>query len=382
MSVSVSVKVPFFSGKKSFEKQWGDISGLLDEVIQEGKFVNGSMVKELEKDVERYTGARHGIAVNNATDALHILLKAAGVGPGDEVIVPCFTFFASASSIANVGATPVFVDIGPGNYNLDANRLEEKITSRTKAIMPVHLFTQMADMEKVNEVALRYGLTVLEDSAEGIGMWAKGIHAGLHGKAGVLSFFPTKTWGAIGDAGMILTHDDEFAESCRMLRCHGQKEGQPYIHHRVGYNSRMDDIQAAVLRVKLDHLAQDLARREHLAHLYDQYLKGLPAVRTPRMVEYPYASNRVYYVYLIEAENRDGLVGYLDSQGIGTEIYYPRPLHLQPCFESLGYRPGDFPRAERASECTVGLPFYPDLTEEQVVAVCGAIHDFYGKAGG
>lgn len=378
MTTNIKSKIPLFSGKRSFKLHWEEISTLLDSVIDKGDFINGNMVREFEKDICAYTNASYAIAVNNATDALHIILKAAGIGPGDEVIVPCYTFFASASSIANVGAKPVFIDIGSEDYNIDVKQIESKITPNTKAIIPVHLFTHMANMKVIKEIADKYGLLILEDSAEGIGMWKEGIHAGLHGKAGVISFFPTKTLGTIGDSGMIITNEEEFANECYRLRNHGQDPNEKYIHKVIGYNSKMDDIQAAVLRVRLKYLSKDIERRAHLAQKYDSLLSDLSSkVKIKKELQKAYSSNIVYYVYLIEVEQRDELVDYLSNKGIETEVYYPRPLHLQPCFNYLGYQRGDFPVAEKASSKALALPLYPDMTDEEVEYVSLTIKEFY-----
>lgn len=371
------MSVSFFSNVKSFKQQWPSISEKLDQIIDHGQFTNGSTVKELERTLEKFTGAKHAIAVGNASDALIIMLRAAGIGPGDEVIVPCFTFFSSASSIAHVGAVPVFCDIDSDTYSIKTDELESKITERTKAIMPVHLFTQMADMKAIREIAERHNLLILEDSAEAISMFNEGVHAGLIGQAGVISFFPTKTLGAIGDAGLILTNNDDIAKQARMLRQHGQEENVPYIYHMIGYNSRMDDIQAAVLLVRLQYLQGEIAKRAHLARLYDQLLADLPQVQTPIIRARKDSANPVYYVYLIEAERRDDLVEYLSEQGIGTETYYPIPHHRQPCFKYLGDNHGSMPNAELASMRTVALPMYPDLSEEEIGIVSKAIHNFY-----
>ncbi|NPC91335.1 DegT/DnrJ/EryC1/StrS family aminotransferase [Bacillus sp. WMMC1349] len=371
------MSVPFYTNRESFEKQWPLISSKLDEVLHQGQFTNGPIVSELEREIQVFTGAKHAIAVGNATEALVIMLKAAGIGSGDEVIVPCFSFFASASSIAHVGAVPVFCDIDPVTYSIKIADLESKITKRTKAIMPVHLFTQLADMAAICEIAEKHDLLILEDSAEAISMFNDGTHAGLIGMAGVLSFFPTKTLGAIGDAGMLLTNDDDIAHQARLLRTHGREEDRPYIHQVIGYNSRMDDIQAAVLLVKLKYLQSEIARRAHLARLYDQLLGELPQVQIPVIKEREDTANPVYYVYLIEAEQRDSLVTFLGEHGIGTETYYPTPLHTQPCFSELGYKSGSMPHAERACTRTVGLPMYPDLTEIKVREVCEVIQKFY-----
>lgn len=371
------MSVPFYTNQKSFENQWPMISTQLDRILDQGLFTNGPLVKELEREIEVYTGAKHAIAVGNATEALIIMLRASGIGPQDEVIVPSFTFFASASSVAHVGATPIFCDIDPITYSLKVDELESKITSKTKAIMPVHLFTQLADMVTIREIAERNNLLILEDSAEAISMFNNGVHAGLIVDAGVLSFFPTKTLGAIGDAGMIITNDDNIAYQARLLRNHGQEDGIPYIHQVVGYNSRMDDIQAAVLLVRLKSLQTEIAKRAHLAQLYNNLLADLPQIQTPVIKQRLDVANPIYYVYLIEVENRGQLINYLTNQGIGTETYYPLALHTQPCFMNLGYKTGSMPNAELACTRTVGLPMYPDLTKENVYTVSEALHTFY-----
>jgi dTDP-4-amino-4,6-dideoxygalactose transaminase len=316
-------------------------------------------------------------------------LRAAGIKPGDEVIVPCFTFFASASSIALVGARPVFVDIDPVTYSLDPDAVRAAITNKTRAIMPVHLFTQMADMTALRQISNQTGIPLIEDSAEAIGMWFDGLHAGLFGAGGVLSFFPTKTLGALGDAGMILTQDQAIAEKCRIMRDHGRTT---VVVDKVliasdeasisGTNSKMDEIQAAILLTRLERIDQDIARRAHLARLYDDRLAHLaPRVTTPKIARREVVANPVYYVYLIEADRKDELAAYLKANGIGTEAYYPIPLHLQPCFKYLGYRQGDFPNAERACKRTLGLPFYPDLSDSDIQYVCETIGKFYAQEG-
>ncbi len=373
------MNIPFYTNEKSFNRYWPMLSSKLDEVIDRGQFTNGPTVKELERELELFTGAKYAIGVGNATEALIIMLRAAGIVPGDEVIVPCFTFFASASSVAHVGAVPVFCDIDPVTYSLKVDEIESKITERTKAIMPVHLFSQMADMVSICKIAEKYNLLVLEDSAEAISMFNNGVHAGLVGQAGVLSFFPTKTLGAMGDAGMIITNDDNIAEHARLLRIHGQEENDPGIHKVVGYNSRMDDIQAAVLLGRLKYLQEDIAKRAYLTSLYNKLLADLAQVQIPIIKERRDVANPVYYVYLIEVEQRDDLVTYLSSIGIGTETYYPTPLHIQPCFSYLGYEYGSMPNAELACTRTLGLPLYPDLTEKEVHKVSEEIHRFYGN---
>lgn len=370
--------VPFYSIKKTWPRLRPVVEQRLRAITDNGNLSNGRTVRELEGTLRRYCGARHAVAVSNGTDALILMLQAAGIGPGDEVIVPCYTFVASATSVAHVGATPVFVDIDPQTYALDPAALTSRITPRTKAIMPVHLFSQLADMPAVLEVAERFGLQVLEDSAEAIGMRCQGRHAGLLGRAGVLSFFPTKTLGALGDAGLILTDDNELASRCRLLRDHGRPEGDPDTVLLPGHNARMDELQAAILLARLERLDEEIAHRAALAGFYDEHLADLtPRVVLPRFPARSYATNQVFYVYLIEAEGRDELAAFLNGRGIGTEVYYPTPLHLQPCFAHLGYQRGEFPHAERASGRALALPLYADLSLAEADKVCQAILSFY-----
>ncbi|MFI1796403.1 DegT/DnrJ/EryC1/StrS family aminotransferase [Streptomyces sp. NPDC020379] len=379
--------VPFFDQTESFASLWPLIARHTDDVFDRGKFSHGRKVAELERALAEYTGAKHAVAVNSGTDALVILLRAAGIGPGDEVVVPAFSFFASASSVSMTGATPVFADITTdGDYGLDAASVEAVIGERTRAVLPVHLFSQLADMTALTELARRHGLMVLEDSAEAIGMRWDGTHAGLLGTGGVLSFFPTKTLGALGDAGMVLTNDDEVAEKAGVLRHHGRMgrtidhiAGISNLSGVSGTNSKMDDVQAAVLLAKLSRLDRDIARRRELADAYTARLRGTDGVLAlPRTVPRPVRADPVFYVYLLEVERRDELAAHLAARGIGTETYYPRPLPLQPCYADEGRnRPGRFPHAEAASERTLALPLYPDLTEERLETVCATISDFY-----
>ena len=370
--------VPFFSGAASLRRDWNRLAEWLRTVTDAGRFTFGTVGRQLEESIASRTGARHAVAVNSGTDALIIMLRAAGIGPGDEVIVPAYTFFATASSVLHAGARPVLVDILPGSYAMDPHRVRAAITDRTRAIMPVHLFTQMADMVALGEIADEYGLQVLEDSAEGIGMHIDGRAAGRWGRAGVLSFFPTKTLGALGDAGMLLTDDDELAETARRLRCHGQATDGSYEYLELGYNSRCDELQAAFLLWRLETLDADIARRAELASRYDRRLGGLaPRVRTPWLAPARRQSNLIYYVYLIECEHRDELVAHLTANGVGTEVYYPRPLTEQPGLAGCAGVDQPVPVARAASGRAVGLPLYPDLTDDQVDRVCDLVHEFY-----
>jgi dTDP-4-amino-4,6-dideoxygalactose transaminase len=377
--------IPFFTQASSFERCWPEISGHLNALFDRGKFSHGRQVVELEKTLAAYTGAEHVLAVNSGTAALTLLLRAAGVRRGDEVVVPAFSFVATASSVALALAKPAFADIDPESYSLDPDSAEAAVTERTTAIMPTHLFWQLADMTGIGRVAARHDLIVLEDSAESIGMRWDGTHAGLLGKGGVLSFFPTKTLGALGDAGAILTNDPDVAELAGILRHHGRMgrttdhiAGISNLSGASGTNSKMDDIQACVLMGKLPHLNADIARRAVLAEAYTERLRTVPGVlRLPSLAKREVQSDPVFYVYVIEVERRDELVEHLTRQGIGTEVYYPTPLHLQPCFADLGHRRGDFPNAEAACDRTVALPFHHDLDEDTVDRVCAAISTFY-----
>jgi dTDP-4-amino-4,6-dideoxygalactose transaminase len=409
-------RIPFFSQAATFERLWPSIEKALDEVFRSGKFSHGKQVGQLEAALADYTGARHVIGVNSGTDALVLLLRACGVRPGDGVLVPAYSFFATASAVVLAGGTPQFVDIGPETYAMDPVALEAAVTPRSRFVMPVHLFHTMADMAAVTAVARRHGLTVAEDSAEAIGMRRRGVHAGLHGVGGVLSFFPSKTLGALGDAGAVLTDDPEVAATVAALRHHGRTgrtlNNFPAISTESalpGANSKMDDIQAAVLLAKLSLLEEHIARRAELADAYTARLRDAPGIiRLPRTTagntRRPAAGNLpratagkpprtaadkppqttadkpddrdVYYVYLIETEHRDALVDHLDRHGIGTEVYYPVPLPHQPALAHLGHRQGEFPHAEAAARHAVALPFHPDLGPDDLDRVCDTIRSF------
>lgn len=382
--------IPFFSQATTFEELWPSIAAHVDDVISHGKYSHGRKVAELERELAGYTGAAHVVAVNSGTDALVLLLRAGGLRRGDEVIVPAFSFIASASAVVLAGGRPVFADIDPQSYGLLPGSAADAVRAETRFLLPVHLFCQLADLGGLLEVARAHDLTVVEDSAEALGMRWNGTHAGLVGVGGVLSFFPTKTLGAIGDAGAVITHDAAIADTVAALRHHGRfgatLDDFPAISRATelpGTNSKMDDLQAAVLLAKLSRLDADIARRAQLAAAYTERLRGIPGIlRLPTLVERAAETTAVHYVYLIEVETRDELVAHLAENGVATETYYPRPLHLQPCFAELGYRPGDFPNAEAACARAVALPFYPDLDADGVDWVCELIRRFYtGRAG-
>jgi dTDP-4-amino-4,6-dideoxygalactose transaminase len=337
-----------------------EIRRAIDEVCDAQALILGPHVERFEKSLAAYCGTKHAIGVSSGTDALLCALMGMGVGPGDEVICPSFTFFATAGSIARLGAVPVFAEIDPRTFNLDPNRIEEKVTPRTKAIMPVHLFGQVARMEPINQVAKKHNLPVVEDAAQAIGAKRNGKRACALGFAGCLSFYPTKNLGAFGDAGAICTDDDAFAEKCRKLRVHGS--GHTYHHEMIGGMFRLAAIQAAVLSVKLKYLeGWHEARRRH-AKLYDELLRGSPVV-TPHIEDGNWS---VYNQYVVRVPKRDRVKQRLAERGIGAGVYYPVPLHLQDCFAYLGGREGELPETERACREVLALPVYPELPEEQV----------------
>ncbi|MFD1707479.1 DegT/DnrJ/EryC1/StrS family aminotransferase [Siminovitchia sediminis] len=353
-----------------------DLIEKLNEVMMSTNFILGSNVKKLEDDVAKYSKARYGVGVGNGSDAIHIALQAAGVGEGDEVITSSFTFFATGGAIARANATPVFVDIDPDTFNIDPQKIEEAITNKTKAIIPVHLYGQMADMEVIKEIAEKHNLVVIEDAAQAIGAKRNGKTVGELGTAATYSFFPTKNLGAYGDGGMIVTDNEEVAENARVIRVHGSKP--KYHHHVLGYNSRLDELQAAILNVKFPHLEKWSAARRERANYYTQHFNDMlkDIVTTPIEKEGNY---HVYHQYTLRVPDRDALQAYLKEQGIATMIYYPIPLHMQPVFSDLGYSDGDLPHAEKAAKEVLSLPMYPELEKEKQDYVIEKIVNFYKK---
>jgi len=337
-----------------------EIRRALDEVCDAQALILGPHVEKFEKHLAEYCQTKHAIGVSSGTDALLCALMGLGIQPGDEVICPSFTFFATAGSIARLGAKPVFAEIDPTTFNLDPNQIEKKITPRTRAIMPVHLFGQLADMEAINEIACRHGLKVIEDAAQAIGAKRNGKPACSHGFAGCLSFYPTKNLGAFGDAGAICTNDDAFAETCRLLRVHGS--GHQYHHKLIGGMFRLAAMQAAVLEVKLKYLDGWHEGRRRNAKIYDKLLAGSKVV-TPKIEPENWS---IYNQYVIRVPDRDKVKERLGKAGVGSAIYYPIPLHLQECFAYLGVKEGDLPESERACREVLALPIYPELREEQV----------------
>ena len=337
-----------------------EIRRAIDEVCDAQALILGPHVEKFEKNLAAYCQTKHAIGVSSGTDALLCSLMALGVGPGDEVICPTFTFFATAGSIARLGARPVFVDIEPQSFNIDPGKIEENLTKKTKAIMPVHLFGQVAKMEAINDIAASHNIPVLEDAAQAIGAKRFNKPACSLGFAGALSFYPTKNLGAFGDAGAICTNDDAFAERCRKLRVHGS--GHTYHHEMIGGMFRLAAVQAAVLNVKLKYLDEWHEGRRAHARIYDEAFKGTK-ITPPRIDEGNWS---IYNQYVVRVPDRDRVKQRLAERGVGTAIYYPIPLHLQECFAYLGYRDGNFPESERACRDVLALPVYPELSGDEI----------------
>lgn len=349
-----------------------EILAAVSRMVDTQSFILGPAVEQFEQQLAQYCDTKHAIGVSSGTDALLCGLMAMDIGPGDEVICPSFTFFASAGSIARPGAKVVFCDIDPKTFNLDPEDVARRITPRTKAIMPVHLFGQMAAMDEINRLAEKHGLMVIEDAAQAIGAKQDGRPATSLGTLGCLSFYPTKNLGAMGDAGAICTNDDALAEKCRLLRVHGS--GHQYHHRYIGGMFRMAAIQAAVLEIKLRHLDGWHAARRRNAALYDELLAGSKVV-TPFIAP---GNHSIYNQYVIRVPNRDAVKQALADRGIGSAVYYPIPLHLQDCFADLGYRKGDLPESERACDEVLALPIYPELPEAHLRHVAAAVRQITG----
>ncbi|MCX7011739.1 MAG: DegT/DnrJ/EryC1/StrS family aminotransferase [Candidatus Sumerlaeota bacterium] len=372
------MNVPLLDLKAQYATIRTEIEAAVAEVFESQQFILGPKVVECEKAIAEYCRCKHAVGVSSGTDALLVALMAEGVGAGDEVITTAYSFFATAGSIARLGATPVFVDIDPATFNIDPALIERKITPRTRAIIPVHLYGQMADMEPIMEIAQRRGLAVIEDAAQALGADAPGRRAGARGHYGCCAGFPSKNLGAAGDAGMVTTNDEARAERVTMLRAHGGKH--KYYNELVGGNFRLDALQAAVATVKLRHLDRWTAARQANAARHDRLFteagladKGL--VTTPRAVR----SRHIFNQYVIRVPRRDELMAFLRESGIGVEIYYPVPLPLQKCFASLGYKAGGCPESERAAAETLALPVYPEVSDEQARYVVERVAAFFKR---
>jgi dTDP-4-amino-4,6-dideoxygalactose transaminase len=370
-----AVGVPLCDVTGQYRDLQAPILEALGRVLASGQVILGPEVAALEAEVARYCGVAHAVGCASGTDALLLALHALGIGPGDEVILPPFTFFATAGAVCRTGARPVFADIDPVSFNLDPAQVEARVTERTRAILPVHLYGQCAEMEPLWQVAERHDLYVIEDAAQALGAEYQGKRAGSLGAFGCFSFYPSKNLGALGDAGMVVTNDPEWAERLASLRVHGM--GPKYYHRHLGWNARLDALQAAVLRVKLPHLERWTAGRQAAARRYDALIQEhnldgsveRPAVQPQRR----HVFNQ--YVLRVAGGVRDALVRHLKAEQIGCEIYYPVPLHRQECLAHLGYREGDFPVSEEACRCVLALPMFPELTAEQqrrVIQSCAA----------
>ncbi len=365
------MKVPMLDLRAQLLAVEPELRSAVDAVITSGIFILGPEATALESEIAALSRTRHGIGVSNGSDALVAALLALDIGEGDEVIVPTFTFFATAGSVSRVGGKPVFVDIQPDTFNICPDAVAAAITPRTRAIIPVHLYGQCADMAPILDLARRHHLAVIEDAAQAIGASRDGTPAGSFGDAGTLSFYPTKNLSAIGEAGMVLTGSDDLAEKLRIIRDHGMKP--QYHHHRIGANFRLDAIQAAALRVKLKRLQGWNDARRARAARYDAAFQSTDVVAPPVRP----GCHHVYHQYTVRVDQRDALRAALTESGVASGIYYPIPLHLQPCFADLGGSPGQFPAAERACAEVLSLPIFPEMTEQQQDHVIASILRFY-----
>jgi dTDP-4-amino-4,6-dideoxygalactose transaminase len=368
------MKVPLLDLQAQYAPLRDELIAAVTRVCDSQRFIMGPEIGALEEELAAMLGIRHAVAVSSGTDALLLALMALGIGPGDEVVTTTYSFFATAGTIVRLGARPVLVDIDPVTFNIDPNGAARAITPRTKAIMPVHLFGLSADLRPIVDAASARGIPVIEDAAQAIGGTYEALPLGGIGALGCFSFFPSKNLGAFGDAGLLTTNDDALAKRARLLRTHGMEP--KYYHHLVGGNFRMDALQAAVLRVKAPHLAAWTDARRANARRYTALFQD--AHLTDRITLPVEPSNRrhIYNQFVIRTSDRDALKRHLDSRGIGNEIYYPVPFHLQPCFADLGLRRGDFPNAERAADTSLALPIYGELTSQQQEAVVGAVAEF------
>jgi len=376
MSVPTVRAVPLLNLRAQHDEIRAEIREAMERVIESQQFILGAEVEQFERRLAEYCGVGHAIGCASGSDAVLLALKAAGIGPGDEVITTPYTFFATAGAIVHAGARPVFADIEPVSFNLDPARFEDaaKRHPQARAVIPVHLFGACAQMEAIGDIARRRQMVVIEDAAQAIGAEHNGTRAGGLSAIACFSFFPTKNLAAFGDGGALTTRDAELAARLRVLRMHGSRER--YLYEEVGYNSRLDALQAAVLSVKLRHLDTWTAARQRNAELYRQRLAGagLPIALPSAQ---PWQSRHVYHHFNIRAARRDALRAFLMTEGIGAEVYYPKPLHLQECFGGLGYRAGDFPEAERLAAEALALPVHSELHEGDIDAVAGAIKRFY-----
>lgn len=403
MNGEIERNIPFFDLKRQYEDIQMEVERKVQDVMRSGQYVEGRAVKEFEKEVGKYLGAKHIITCGNGTDALRIALKANGVGQGDEVITTAFSFFATAEAIAEVGAIPVFADIEPLNFNISTDDIRRKISKKTKAIMPVHIFGMPADMDEINQIAEEYSIPVIEDACQAIGGEYKGRKAGVLGTMGCFSFYPTKNLGAFGDGGMIATNDDKLADICRAIKSHaagklganayeylyretvselkdmkvsenGLYDPCKYFNYFIGENSRLNSMQAAVLQVKLKKLDEYNAKRRNISEMYSKELAELP-IQVPGIQQED--RNSCWHQYAILTDEKEKLISFLEENGVGTGAFYPIPLHLQKAFKGLGYKKGMLPIAERVCKQSVCLPVFPELYQNEVEYIIDTIKKFY-----
>ena len=366
--------VPFFDITRQNQSLLKDLNFALERVVQSGKYILGENVTLLEKEVANYHGAKHAIGVASGTDALHLALLANGIKPGDEVITSPFTFVATAEAIVYCGATPVFVDIEPNTFNLDPSKIKKKLTKKTKALLPVHLYGQACPMDKIMGIAQENNLKVIEDCAQAFGAEYRQKKVGTFGDAGCFSFFPTKNLGCFGDGGLVLTNNDKTAEEIKVLRGHGSRK--TYHYDLIGYNSRLDEIQAALLRVKLKKLDSFIRFRRKIANFYKKKLAQIKEITLP--YELP-AGKHTFNQYTIRLKDRDELFEFLKTKGVSAMVYYPLSLHLQKAFSPLHHHKGSFPESELAQQEVLSLPIFPELNEDEISSVALAIKEFFKR---
>ena len=366
---------PLVDLKAQYRAIKAEVDAAIQRVMDSQQFILGPEVENFEKEVAEYCGTRFAVACASGSDALLLALMALEAGPGDEIVTTPFTFVATAGSVARLGARPVFVDIDPGTYNIDPRRLEAAITSKTKAIIPVHLFGMSADMDTIMKIADQRNIPVIEDAAQAIGATYAGKPVGRIGLCGCFSFFPSKNLGGAGDGGMLTTNDDAFADKLRLLHLHGGHT--KYVYELIGMNSRLDALQAAILRVKLQHLDSWSEGRRRKAARYDELFTKLGLEHEIRLPKVHAKCSHIYNQYVIRAARRDELKAFLRDCGVPSDIYYPLPLHLQRAFAYLGYKRGDFPESEAASEQVLALPVFPEMTDDQQNLVVESIAAFY-----
>jgi len=372
------MKVPFYDAKREYNLYKTEFDKAIADVITSGEFILGKHVQYLEENICRYTGAKYAVGVASGSDALLISSDLLGFKDGAEIIIPTFTFFASTSCITHLNGKPVFCDVEEDTFCIDVKDAEKRITAKTRGIIPVHLFMQTADMTACIQLAKKYNLSVLEDAAQAFGTKTmyngEYKHAGLIGDMGVFSFFPTKTLGGYGDGGMIITNDEEVYKKAKCYRTHGASK--KYYYDYVGYNSRLDTLQAAILDVKLSHVDNAIHKRTNNTAQYREMLNDVTEIKLPVIKD---GNKGVCYAFCIQAEKRDALREYLTSKDIDTMIYFPLPNHLQKCYEYLGYKKGDFPVAEKLCKTALALPIYSELSENEISFVCESIKEFYRK---